>query len=312
MLDTISKAFFHTLAGSRTIEKLASRYGMAKPTSFGRRFIAGETLDEAIAAARAIQSQGMSVTLDQLGESVASIGAADAATRGYVEMIAAIVGSGVERNISIKLSQLGLEHRSRRLHGQRPQDPGGQPAARVLRPDRHGGLADGRDNARDRRDVCGSRDIGSSAWSSRPRSAGASRTPRRSARRESGSGSSRAPTRNRTSVAYQRKADVDAAFRRIMEALLREGTFPAIATHDPVLIEAAKRFAADRGIANDRFEFQMLYGIRRDLQAALVSQGYGVRLYVPFGRQWFPYFMRRLGERPANVGFVLRALIRDR
>jgi proline dehydrogenase len=113
-------------------------------------------------------------------------------------------------------------------------------------------------------------------------------------------------------VAYQAKADVDASFVRIMKLLLSEGNYPAIATHDEAMIAATKAFARERGIAHERFEFQMLYGIRRDLQAALLGEGYRVRVYVPFGREWFPYFMRRLGERPANVGFVLRGVLGER
>ena len=97
-----------------------------------------------------------------------------------------------------------------------------------------------------------------------------------------------------------------------MRLLLDAGTYPAIATHDPAMIEATKAYAQERGLARDQFEFQMLYGIRRDLQASLVSEGYKMRLYIPFGRQWFPYFMRRLGERPANLGFVLRGILRER
>ena len=110
------------------------------------------------------------------------------------------------------------------------------------------------------------------------------------------------------SIAYQRKADVDASYMRMLQTLLAHGNYPAIATHDPAMIELAKRHAAERGIAKDRFEFQMLYGIHRDFQAMLVREGYGVRVYVPFGHEWFPYFMRRLGERPANVAFVLRGM----
>jgi proline dehydrogenase len=113
-------------------------------------------------------------------------------------------------------------------------------------------------------------------------------------------------------VAYQAKADVDAAFVRIMHALLARGTYPAIATHDPAMIAATRAFAAEHAITPDRFEFQMLYGIRRDLQASLRDEGFRLRVYVPFGREWFPYFMRRLGERPANVGFVVRAMLGER
>ena len=114
------------------------------------------------------------------------------------------------------------------------------------------------------------------------------------------------------SVAFQRKAEVDAAFISLMQLLMTEGTRPAIATHDPAMIDATRQFADAQGISKDRFEFQMLYGIRRDLQATLVRDGYRVRIYVPYGREWFPYFMRRLGERPANAGFVLKSLLRER
>src|SRR6185436_10998414 len=114
------------------------------------------------------------------------------------------------------------------------------------------------------------------------------------------------------SVAYQQKAEVDEAFLRLMRILLEEGTYPAIATHDEQLIEETRAYARERGISSDRYEFQMLYGIRRDLQASLVAAGYRMRIYVPFGRQWFPYFMRRLGERPANVAFVLRGILQER
>jgi proline dehydrogenase len=113
-------------------------------------------------------------------------------------------------------------------------------------------------------------------------------------------------------VAHQDKAQVDAEFVAITRLLLSEGTYPAIATHDPAMIAAARAHAAQNGIAHDRFEFQMLYGVRRDLQAQLTAAGFRVRVYVPFGREWFPYFMRRLGERPANVGFVMRAILADR
>jgi len=111
------------------------------------------------------------------------------------------------------------------------------------------------------------------------------------------------------SVAYQKKSDVDAAYARMMKVLITEGNYPAIATHDPAMIDLARRFASEHGVASDRFEFQMLYGIRRDLQMLLVGSGYRVRIYVPFGRDWFPYFMRRLGEHPANVAFVLRSIL---
>jgi len=113
-------------------------------------------------------------------------------------------------------------------------------------------------------------------------------------------------------VAYARKADVDAAFVRLMQRLLDSGEYPGIATHDPKMIDATLAHAEAKGLPPSHYEFQMLYGVRRDLQRALSADGYRVRVYIPFGREWFPYFMRRLGERPANVGFVLRALMGEK
>jgi proline dehydrogenase len=113
-------------------------------------------------------------------------------------------------------------------------------------------------------------------------------------------------------VAYQRKSEVDAAFVELTQLLLASGHYHAIASHDPGMIDATRQFASRRGIGTDRFELQMLYGIRRDLQAQLRDAGYRLRVYVPFGREWFPYFMRRLGERPANVGFVIRSILSER
>jgi proline dehydrogenase len=116
--------------------------------------------------------------------------------------------------------------------------------------------------------------------------------------------------REPASVAYQQKDDVNGAFLRQMRLLLDHGSYPAFATHDETLLREIRGYAEERNIARDRFEFQMLYGIRRDLQAASVADGYRMRVYVPFGREWFPYFMRRLGERPDNMMFVIRALMK--
>jgi proline dehydrogenase len=112
-------------------------------------------------------------------------------------------------------------------------------------------------------------------------------------------------------IAYQRKDEVDAAYVRCLKLLLTEGHYPAIATHDTSLIDIAKRFVSEHQIPLDRFEFQMLYGVRRDLQAALARKGFRVRVYIPFGHEWFPYFMRRLGERPENLMFVVRSVLRE-
>ncbi len=311
MLDAIPRSLFHAAAGSRMLERLASRYGMARPGSFARRFVAGESVDEAIEAARGLQARGFALTLDQLGESVTTLDEADRATRVYLETLRRVVASGIERNVSLKLSQLGLDidraictDNLRRILG---------PAGRdqfFVRLDMEASPT-----------VQATLDIFTTLWQQDYRHAGVvlqaalyrseddlARLNAMGVRVRLVKGAYKEPK----AVAHQRKADVDAAYGRMMERLLREGTYPAIATHDPALIERAKRYAAAQGIAADRFEFQMLYGVRRDLQAALVSEGFRVRIYVPFGQQWFPYIMRRLGERPANVGFVFRSLIQER
>jgi proline dehydrogenase len=113
-------------------------------------------------------------------------------------------------------------------------------------------------------------------------------------------------------VAHQKKPEVDEAYSRLMKILMVSGRYPAFATHDPAMHALALRFAAERGIANDQYEFQLLYGIRRDLQQSLVAGGSRVRIYIPFGREWFPYFMRRLGERPANVRSVVASIVDER
>lgn len=311
MIDRASKAFFHLLAGSDQLRRLASRYGMASPESFARRFIAGETPAEAIAAARRVEAAGLAQTLDYLGESVGTAEEAEAATREYVAMLTTIVEAGIGRNISLKLTQLGLDVSA---------DTALANLRRILEPARdhqffvridmeNSPYTDATLGIFERLWDEGLTNVGVVLQSALFRtSADLRRVVARGARVRLVKGA----YKEEPEVAYQRKADVDAAYITQMEFLLREGRFPALATHDPEVIAAAKAFAAKHGIGKDRFEFQMLYGVRRDLQAALAREGFGVRVYIPFGRQWFPYFMRRLGERPANVGFVLRSLLLER
>jgi proline dehydrogenase len=311
MLDALSKSFFHALARSKGIERMASRIGMATPTSFARRFIAGENADEAIEAAKAIQAKGMLLTLDQLGESITTLAEAEAATKVYLALIEKIRAAGIDRNISVKPTQLGLDI---------DQAVCIDNITRIL------DLAKQHDffvriDMENTPYIQKTLDMFASVWSKGYRNAGvvlqsavfrseddAKAVSKMGARVRLVKGAYKEPA----ALAHQAKADVDAAFVRIMKLLLTEGTYPAIATHDPAMIAATKAFAAEKGIGKDAYEFQMLYGIRRDLQAQLVADGYRMRVYVPFGKQWFPYFMRRLGERPANVGFVLKGILSDR
>ena len=279
---------------------------MRRRSSFARRFIAGETVEEAIAAARAVEAADCYQTLDYLGESVATLEEAEAATRAYLGVIDAISASGVERNLSVKLTQLGLDvDRASAVDNLR----------KIL------ARADGffvRIDMESSRYTDVTLDIFDVLWRQEYHQIGVVlqadlyRTEQ-DLRRVLNLGARvrlvKGAYKERGSIAYKKKVDVDRAYARLMKTLLIEGNYPALATHDAALIEQAKIIARDNGIASDRFEFQMLYGIRRDLQTALAKEGYRVRIYIPFGRQWFPYFMRRLGERPANVGFVLRGIL---
>ena len=308
MLDAASKTFFHLIAQSNTLKKMASRYGMRSAASFARRFIAGETIEEAIAVTRAVSARGVLVTMDLLGESVTNLDEAAAATREYLDVVEAITASGVERNISLKLTQLGLDvDKATAIDNIRKILERAEPAGFFVRIDMESSAYT---------DVTleifetlwrhGYRQIGvvlqSALYRSEERDL--ARIIALGARIRLVKGAYREPK----SVAHQKKADVDAAYARMMRTLITDGNYPALATHDPQMIELAREWAREHGVASDRFEFQMLFGIRRDLQAMLVKAGYRVRVYVPFGRQWFPYFMRRLGERPANILFVLRGV----
>jgi proline dehydrogenase len=311
MLHRLSKVFFHGLAGSTTLKRLASRHGMRRRESFARRFIAGETIEEAIAAAATIEASGMSITLDYLGESVTTAAEADAATRAYLEIIGRIVESGIGRNISLKLTQLGLTvDRATCVDNlRRIFDAAGAHQFFVRIDMENSPYTDVTLDIFETLWHLDYRNTGVVLQSCLRRSlADAQRMNRLGARVRLVKGAYKEPR----SVAYPRKADVDAAFVDLMRLLLAEGTYPAIATHDPEMIAATRACAAERRLPAERFEFQMLYGVRRDLQTELTSAGYRVRVYIPFGREWFPYFMRRLGERPANTIFVVRSVLRER
>lgn len=310
MLDATSKALFHTLAQVPTLQRLASKYGMAPGNGFARRFIAGETVGEAVGAIADLRDKGLHLTLDYLGESVATAQAASDAASEYVQIINAIVASGIERNISLKLTQLGLDvDRATAVDNMRrilePADANGF----FVRIDMENSpYTDTTLGILDTLWQQGHRNVGTVIQSYLKRSeADIRRLNGMGVRVRLVKGAYKEPK----TVAFQSKGEVDAAYIELMRLLLDEGTYPAIATHDPVMIEATKAYAKAKGYPNDRFEFQMLYGIRRDLQTSLVNEGYRMRVYVPFGRQWYPYFMRRLGERPANVGFVLKSLFRE-
>ena len=311
MVDAASKAFFHSLAQLKFLQRLASRYGMSSKRGFARRFIAGESVQEAIEVVRGLPDRGLLLTLDYLGESVKTTEEADAATREYRRIIDAIVASGIERNVSLKLTQLGLDvDRATCVDNlRRVLDPATEHKFFVRIDMENSPYTDITLRIFETLWGQGYRNIGIVLQSYLMRSDDDwKRVNALGARIRLVKGA----YKELKSVAYQNKSEVDEAFVRLMQELLDHGTYPAIATHDPDMIEATKRYAASKGYEKDRFEFQMLYGIRRDLQTSLVGEGYRMRVYVPFGQQWFQYFMRRLGERPANVGFVLRGIVREK
>jgi proline dehydrogenase len=300
---------FTLLSRSASLKRLASKYGMRR-NGFARRFIAGESVEEAIEVARTLQGRGFHLALDYLGESVSTVAKATAAAREYIRLIDVIEAAGIERNISLKLTQMGMAidratcvDNLRRIL---------EPAARhqfFVRIDMENSpYTEATIQVFETLWKLEYRNIGLALQSSLFRTEqDVRRMNELGARVRLVKGAYKEPS----SVAFQQKTDVDSAYVRQMRLLLDHGVYPAIATHDAAIIAEARAYASERGITSDKFEFQMLYGVRRDLQNQLVAAGYRVRVYVPFGKEWYPYFMRRLGERPANVMFVVRAILSE-
>ncbi|HEY5219805.1 MAG TPA: proline dehydrogenase family protein [Gemmatimonadaceae bacterium] len=279
--------------------------------SFARRFVAGETLDEALDAVRALNAKGISASLDLLGESVTNEREARAARDAYLTILDRINEQGLDANVSVKLTAMGLDI-SEELCVSIMRDI-------LERAQRYGTFV--------------RLDMESSAYTDRTlrlfeerlypgfkqhvgivlqsylyrTMADVERAVSLKCRVRICKGAYKEPA----AVAYPAKKDVDANYVKCMRALLDRGTYPAIATHDPSIVNGATRYVRENGIASDRFEFQMLYGVRRDLQEQLVRDGHRMRVYVPFGTQWYPYLMRRLAERPANVAFITGNVLRE-
>lgn len=279
------------------------------------RFVAGETLDDAIRAARSCNVLGLMASLDYLGESVRTREEAIAATDKAIESVKRIHSEGIVSNVSVKLTQFGLEI---------DEDFCRENLERLLMRARECG--NGHDEIFVRLDMEDSEftertvSMVESLFAKGHRNVGTvlqsylRRTPHDldrliaiNSRVRLVKGAYMEPEE----IAYPDKADVDRMFIQEMERLLREGNYPAIATHDEAIIDATRRYAFEHGIRKDSFEFQMLYGIRRDLQTRLREEGYNVRVYIPYGEQWYPYLMRRMAERPANLLFVTRNVLQE-
>ena len=272
------------------------------------RFIAGETLDDGIAAVRAMAAGGKTATLDFLGEAVTSPSDARAAQQAILEAVACIAAGSLPSGVSIKPTQMGL-----RLDPDMAFDLLGEIARQAATTDAHVTLdMEGSDVTEatvalcERLRAAGHTNVGCAVQSYLRRT-------RRDIERLTAAGASLRLTKGAYAeppdIAYQATREVDASFARSAEWLLVNGHYPRIATHDDVLIERVKRTVFRLGLSPDDFEFQMLYGVRRDLQEQLIAAGWRLRVYIPYGRQWYPYFMRRLAERPANLMFFVRALV---
>ena len=294
------------LSHQERLKEFATRFKLFKKLT--TRFIAGENINEAIAAIRDLNARGCSASFDHLNESVTSSAETEAEVREYLNVLARIDESGIDSNVSIKLTQFGLEidpelayRNARRVV---------EDAARrgnFVRIDMEGSNVTQAtiDVFKRLRAEFGLNDVGIVLQSYLYRTMDDARDLLKiPARIRLCKGAYDEPPE----VALPEKRDTDNNYVEVMKVLLSSGIYHGIATHDPKMIEATVDFAQREGISKEAFEFQMLYGIRRDLQEKLAKDGYRMRVYVPYGERWYPYFMRRLAERPANIWFVLKNL----
>ena len=298
------RATLLSLSRQPRLGRLATRLSFTR--SMVARFVAGQTLSEALDALDRLRAAGRRTTVDVLGESVQTEAAALAAGDRYLELLDALAARGLDGNVSLKLSQMGLDLGADvcRANVSRIFEAAAANGAFVR--------IDMEDHDRTDATLAIWREL-------RPLNPASGVVIQAALRRSVADVTEliaeRAPVRlckgayrEPAAVAYPTKSEVDASYVELLERLLREGTSPALATHDPRMIQAATDLVEREHLDRERFEFQMLYGVRRDLQEQLVKAGYRVRIYVPFGREWYPYFMRRLAERPANVMFILRSV----
>jgi proline dehydrogenase len=290
-------------------------FDFVKNVGFARkmasRFVAGETISTAVDAVAQLNAKGISASLDLLGESVHSEAEARATGRQYLEILDRIHERKLDANVSVKLTALGQDI---------SDDLGVEVVREVIarakqydsfvRLDMESSAYTDRtlDTFEQKLFPGFENNVGIVLQSSLRRTLDdIARANRLSARVRICKGAYLEPP----AVAFPDKADVDKNYVAAMHTLMTEGRYPGIATHDEAIIAEAKRFAKDKGIAPDTFEFQMLYGVRRDLQEQIVKEGYRMRVYVPFGSQWYPYLMRRLAERPANIAFMAGNIVKE-
>jgi len=306
------RAFFVHLSENRSLRGFAERSKIGRRVS--GRFVAGTEIADAVRVTQTVNRAGMSVSIDNLGENVTNAEEAKHSAQLYNQILDAISANRLNANISLKLTHMGLdvdEKLSRDLVSGLVAKAASMKPQGFVRVDMEGSPYTQRtlDFVHELHRMPGhGNSVGTVIQAYLKRSEGdiekllADRIRIRLCK-----GAYKEPA----SIAFESKADVDANYIKLMKILMKSGTYHGLATHDENIIRAAQAFANQEKIPRDSFEFQMLYGIRRDLQQGLVRDGWGMRVYVPFGTEWYPYFMRRLGERPANVLFIARNLLRQ-
>ncbi|MEA2206830.1 MAG: proline dehydrogenase [Blastocatellia bacterium] len=304
----ITRSVLLYLSEQEGLKDFAARFGLFKKLT--TRFVAGENIEEAVAAIRLINERGGTASFDHLNESVNDEAEATAETEEYLSVLARIDETGIKSNVSIKLSQFGLKI-DPELAYRNAREIVREAARRgnFVRVDMEGSDVTQAtiDIFKRLRGEFGLNDVGIVLQSYMRRTMDDARELLQlPARIRICKGAYKEPAE----VAFPDKKDVDENYVRVMQLLLSSGTYHGIATHDPKMIEATIDYVRQNEIGKDAFEFQMLYGIRRDLQEKLAREGYNVRVYVPYGKHWYPYFMRRLAERPANIWFVMKNLIK--
>lgn len=303
----LSKAFFLWASHRAVLGRIATAIPLTR--SMVRRFVPGERLDDALATLDSLKALGMSWTVDVLGESVASRDDATAAADRYIQTLDALATHGLDANVSVKLTQMGLDI---------DRDFCVQNVGRIVAKAREVGAfvrIDMEDHTKTSKTLeivrelrASYPEVGAVLQSYLRRTAAdVEMAIEQKIRVRLCKGAYDEPS----NVAFRTRDEVDRSYIELMERLLVEGNYPALATHDDHLVDHALAFVRDRGIAPERYEFQMLYGVRRDLQERLVALGQTVRVYVPYGSQWYPYYMRRLGERPQNVISILVSVLRE-
>jgi proline dehydrogenase len=304
----ITRSALIYLSRQEGLKDFATRFRPFKKLT--TRFVAGETIDETIHFIRELNAEGCSASFDHLNESVTSAAEASAEVAEYLSILAKIDETGIRSNVSIKLSQFGLTLDPELAY---------KNARRVVEEAHRRGnfvrvdMEDSKvtqltiDLFKRLREEFGLNDVGIVLQSYLRRTyEDAQQLVKLPARIRICKGAYNEPPE----VAFPDKKDVDKNYIRVMQLLLSSGIYHGIATHDPKMIEATINFADREGIGKEAFEFQMLFGVRRDLQRQLAHDGYNMRVYVPYGKHWYPYFMRRLAERPANIWFVMKNLLK--